>query len=125
MSKRFTHFSFGSGGKEPWQITAARFCVERGTFSQNELESYIVGLGQEQGVAEKFFTENVLLPFGTKRARAHSDGNWFAPTELVTMVMEYDELKELRRNSLQAWHLSLTAIIIGATGILVQIVANW
>lgn len=106
---------------EPWQIKAARYCVEHDTFGESELVQYIVTeLKQDNVSAVRFVQENIHFPPGSTHSRTNVNGCWYAPMELVSMVTDYDELKEARKNAAQAWRMSLIAIVITAIGVGVQ-----
>lgn len=108
---------------EPWQIVAARFCVERNEFTLKELQDFLRGLPYmiPEDHIRNFFIENIQHPSGrqfNRDPRKLPDVNetfWTAPSELVSMITDYDELKEARKNARNAWWFSLLAL--GATAL--------
>lgn len=118
--------------KEPWQIAAARFCVERNEFSLKELEIFLKGVPYDipHEHVRNFFVENIQNPPGrqfNREFRKVSEGNvfWTAPSELVSMVTDYDELREARESSKRAMWVAIGSLIIativGIAQILIQI----
>ena len=79
--------------KEPWQIAAARFCVERGEFTHKELVTFLTEPPHEipPEHVRNFFIENIQNPAGRQfnrefRKSAEGEGGyWTAPPELVSM----------------------------------------
>ena len=114
--------------KEPWQIAAARYCVnnsEKG-FTQDGLRQYIKSLyNVADGHIEQFYEEEIYKPAGRQHTRNflknESIGVWTPPLDLVSKVTDYDELKEARKNAKQAFWLSVTAIIIAVVTLFVSI----
>ncbi len=109
--------------KEPWQITAARYCVENSerSFTKQELEKYIKSLyNVNDWQLNQFFEEEIYLPTGRKFTRTHNQQNWIPPLELVSKITDYDELKEARKNARQAFWLAIIAIIISAIALIVR-----
>lgn len=107
--------------QEPWQIGAARFCTEKQTgFTQRELFDYLDGLNVPKSAQRSFFTDSISSPMGSKYGRQDDGGVWTAPVELVSMVIDYDELKEARRNARHAWYFSLAAVVITSVGVILQ-----
>ena len=118
---------------QPWQITAARFCVERKEFTLKELETFLetdpYTVPHEH--VRNFFIENIQNPPGRQfnrefRKSAEGEGGyWTAPAELVSMVTNYDELKEARESSKRAMYIAIgslsIATLVGITQIIVQI----
>lgn len=112
--------------KEPWQIAAARFCVNKSEtgFTTEELGKYVRSIYKELSEAHlnQFFEEEIFLPTGRKFSRTHKAGYWIPPLELVSKITDYDELREARKNSKEAKRLAITAIIIS---ILVGTIQLW
>ncbi len=117
---------------EPWQIAAARFCVEQKEFSLKELETFLEKdpYSVDYIHIRNFFIENIQNPPGrqfNREFRKDSEGNnfWTAPSELVSMVTDYDELKEARESSRKAIYIAIGSLIIativGITQIIVQV----
>lgn len=111
--------------KEPWQISAARYCVDQAEkgFTEDDLRIYIKSLYEvEDYNISSFFNEEIIEPTGRKFSRNYinKDGEnfWVPPLDLVSKVTDYDELKEARKNARQAFWLSIIAIIISAITIL-------
>ncbi len=108
--------------KEPWQIAAARFCAENSEkgFEEKDLKVFIQShYSVSDGHVSQFIEEEIHFPLGSKFSRSGRGGYWIPPMELVSKVTDYDELKEARRNSKNAFWLSMVAIIISAITLLV------
>lgn len=107
---------------EPWQIAAARFCVknsEKG-FEEKDLKAFIQSYySVSDGHVSQFIEEEIHFPLGSKYSRTGRGGYWIPPLELVSKVTDYDELKEARRNSKNAFWLSIVAIIISVITLMV------
>ncbi|MDO8443336.1 MAG: hypothetical protein Q7S81_03755 [bacterium] len=112
---------FKNPKKEPWQIAAARFCVENseGGFTQDDLNKYIksiYGAGINNGYLDQFYQEEICEPAGRKYSRSYfkdeNNNRRVPPLDLVSKVTDYDELKEARKNSKNAFIFSLIAITI-------------
>jgi len=121
--------------KEPWQIAAARFCVERKEFNLKDLEAFLEGepYNIDHTHVRNFFVENIQNPPGrqfNREFRKVSEGNvlWTAPSELVSMVTDYDELREARESSRKAMYIAIgslsIATLVGVAQIIVQICYN-
>lgn len=109
--------------KEPWQIAAARYCVENSEkgFSKADLKEYIHSLYEvSDGHIMQFWEEELSLPAGRKYSRNARAGSWIPPLELVSKVTDYDELKEARKNAKNAFYLSIIAIIIAFITMIIQ-----
>ena len=90
--------------KEPWQIAAARWCVDNSEsgFVQNDLQNYIQKVKNYKVSDRKityFVQEEINLIPGTTSGRGNDDGTWIAPLSLTSMITDYDELKEARKNA--------------------------
>lgn len=113
--------------KEPWQIAAARFCVDNAEkgFTQESLNAYIKShyLVNERHL-EQFHQEEIHKPAGREHSRdflkTGEGGLWIPPLDLVSKITDYDELKEARKNAKQAFQLSIIAIIISAITLFVS-----
>jgi len=108
--------------KEPWQIAAARYCVENSEkgFKSEDLKKYIQNFySVSSGHIDQFIQEEIHFPLGSKYNRNARDGQWIPPLELVSKVTDYDELKEARKNSKNAFLLSIIAIIISALTLII------
>ena len=113
--------------KEPWQIAAARYCVANSElgFDQPGLNEYIKSsYAVSEAHLHQFWEEEIYLPTGRKYSR-NARGNWMPPLDLVSKVTDYDELKEARKNARQAFWLSIIAIIISATTLIVPFLDNF
>jgi len=105
--------------KEPWQIVAARYFVENAEkgFTEVDYKKYILSKYQ---VADhhlsQFFREEIEIPAGRDYSTAVREGSkgWIPPFELVSKIIDYDELLEARKNSKRAFVFSLLAIVISA-----------
>jgi len=109
--------------EEPWQIKAARFCTEhQNGFSQQELFEHLETMGAPKKAQSQFFSDTISHPVGSKYGRSpDGDHLWHAPIEVVSMVIDYDELKDARRNAKNAFWLSLIAIIISLITLFVNV----
>lgn len=108
--------------KEPWQIAAARFCVDNSEkgFEEKDLKSFIqLHYSVSDGHVNQFIEEEIHFPLGSKFSRSGRGGYWIPPLELVSKITDYDELKEARRNSKNAFWLSMIAIIISVITLIV------
>jgi len=112
--------------KEPWQIAAARFCVEKSEFSLKELEQFLerAPYNIQHQTVRNFFTENIQNPPGrqlNRDFRKVEEGNlWTAPAELVSMITDFDELREARKNAKHAFWISMAALAVAALGAFFQ-----
>lgn len=123
----------GSGSHVPWQIAAARFCVERKEFTLKDLETFLEmsPYNIPHDHVRNYFIENIQNPPGrqfNREFRKSAEGNgglWTAPSELVSMVTDYDELREARESSRKAMYTAIGSLIIativGIAQIFVQI----
>ena len=119
--------------KEPWQIAAARFCVRRKEFTLKELETYLENSPYNipHDNVRNYFIENIQNPPGRqfnrefRRSVEGKGGLWTVPSELVSMVTDYDELREARESSRKAIYIAIgslaVAIVVGIAQIIVQI----
>jgi hypothetical protein len=114
--------------KEPWQIAAARFCVERDDteFTRAELEQFLRENGYQIHTwhIHRFFQDQVKLPAGMQWNREPRGENgtefWTAPLELVSTIVDYDELKQARESSISAWKMAAAALIVSAIAAVFQ-----
>lgn len=110
--------------KEPWQIVAARYCVnnsEKG-FKSEDLQNYIKSkYNVHESHIASFFTEEIKYPQGRKFHRGAVNTKWIPPLDLVSKVTDYDELKEARKNAKNAFWFSIIAIIISAITLIITI----
>lgn len=114
--------------KEPWQIAAARYCVENSEngFTEEDLKNHIQSIySVSNGHFGQFIEEELQMPSGRKFSRAGKEGYWIPPLELVSKVTDYEELKEARESSRKAMYIAIgslaIATIVGIAQILVQI----
>jgi len=114
--------------KEPWQIAAARYCVENSEkgFIQEDLKNYIQSIySVSDGHFSQFIEEELQLPTGRMYSRTGREGKWIPPLDLVSKVTDYEELKEARESSRKAMYIAvgslIIATIVGIAQILVQI----
>jgi hypothetical protein len=110
--------------REPWQIAAARFCVEKseGGFSSAELKDYIrktYKVSDRQ--VEFFFQEEIQRPEGRQFNRDAESGKFVPPLSLVSKITDYDELKEARKNAKQAFWISMGSVLIALVTLMVTI----
>lgn len=105
--------------KEPWQIAAARYCVNNAEsgFTFKELEAHINSLYRVQKEhIQQFYTEEIEKPAGREYARHYINtgegGLWIPPLDLVSKITDYDELQEARKSARRAFNISIAAIII-------------
>ncbi len=110
--------------KEPWQIAASRFCVDKSEtgFSQVELKDFI---RQNYNVRDRhvefFFQEEIWRPCGRQFNRDGDGDNWVPPLDLVSKITDYDELREARENAKNAFVISISSIVIALVTLLVTI----
>lgn len=114
--------------KEPWQIAAARYCVENSEkgFTQKDLEGYILlNYSVNKEHLRQFFTEEIQFPSGATYSRNAVSSRWIPHLNLVSKVTDYEELKEARESSRRAMYIAIGSLIIaalvGIAQILVQI----
>lgn len=114
--------------KEPWQVAAARYCVENseGGFTQEGLKKYIQSIySVSDGHFSQFIEEELQMPSGRKYSRTGREGKWIPPLDLVSKVTDYEELKEARESSRRAVYIAIGSLIIativGIAQIIVQI----
>lgn len=114
--------------REPWQIIAAKFCVENSEkgFSFKELSDYILSVcSVKEAYIRQFYEEEVQSPSGRNYPRNAVDGQWAPPLDLVAKVTDYEELKEARESSRQAMKMAIASLIlatiVGITQILIQV----
>lgn len=111
---------------EPWQITAARYCIDNADrgFSREDFIRYIKEhfshLHKKHVL--RFFMEEIYKPTGREHSR-HEKGllRYIPPLDLVSKVVEFDELKEARKNAVEARWLSIVAIIISLLSVLLPL----
>ncbi|MBI2024773.1 MAG: hypothetical protein HYT03_01610 [Candidatus Harrisonbacteria bacterium] len=114
--------------KEPWQIAAARYCInnaERG-FTKKGLEEYIrPSYSLNERHIEQFYDEEIYKPVGREHTRSfvktEEGGLWIPPLDLVSKITDHDELQEVRKNAKNAFWLSIVAIIISSITLVVTI----
>jgi len=109
--------------KEPWQITAARFCVDNAEsgFTSTDVKLYIKKKGHtvSDRHLEFFFQEEIQAPPGRAHGRGTDNGKYVPPLEMVSTITDFDELREARKNSRQAFWLGFIAIIISLITLIV------
>ena len=111
---------------DPWQIAAARFCVERSEFTVKELEDFLEAPPHKlpRRIARNFFEDSIQCPPGrnlSRNFRQGPDGGlWTAPAELVSMITDFDELREARKNAKWAFLISMAALAVSALGAFFQ-----
>ena len=108
---------------EPWQIAAARFCVDNSEkgFNLPDLERYIKSkFSVSEAHIRQFWDEEICEPAGRKYSRT-ARGTFIPPLDLVSKVTDYDELREARRNAKHAFWLSIIAIIISTITLAVNV----
>jgi len=118
-----------NNAKDPWQIAAGRYFVEKseGGFTFDEYRDFVVSKYKVSGGhLSQFFEETIQSPSGRKFSRTadHISKTWIPPIELVSTIIDYDELVEARKNARQAFILSLIAIVISALSLIVSICKN-
>lgn len=115
--------------EDPWQISAARYCVESSEkgFTKEDLNRYIEEKYKSVSRAQlgRFFEEEIQHPTGREYPRTsfQDDGKtekWIPTLDLVSKITDFDELREARCNARQAFWLSLIAIIISAITLIVS-----
>ncbi len=114
--------------KEPWHIAAARFCVENAEsgFTEQAVRDYIKGKGYS--VSDRhlsfFFQEEIQQPVGRQFGRGNDNGSYVPSLEMVATITDFDELREARNNSKQAFWLGFIAIIISLVTLLVTVLQS-
>lgn len=115
---------FNPKEKEPWQIAAARFCVENSETGFRD-QDLIARINEDYAVDERHIThflhEEIRRPSGRSWSRNDVEGSWVPPMDLVSKLIDYDELKEARKNANQAFWLSTIAIIVSGVTLAVTI----
>jgi len=118
--------------KEPWQIAAARCCVENSElgFTKDGLIRHIESSYKVNNRhIEQFWDEEIYKPSGREHTRPWLSGSsgslWIPPLDLVSKITDYDELQEARRSSRQAMLIAtgslVIAIIVGIIQICIEI----
>lgn len=115
--------------KEPWQISAARYCVsnsEKG-FTKQGLETHIKSYySVNSGHIEQFYNEEIYKPAGREHTRnfiqTDVGGVWIPPLDLVSKITDYDELQEARISSKRAIYIATGSIFIATLVDIAQIV---
>jgi len=103
---------------EPWQIFAARYLLDKSESGVKieEFKEYIhLNYNVEDIQLQHFFRDEIEIPAGRNFSTARKPGperRWIPPLDLVSMVVDYDELKDARRNARNAFWLSIIAIVI-------------
>ncbi|MBI4120842.1 MAG: hypothetical protein HY457_01120 [Parcubacteria group bacterium] len=91
-------------------------------FTHDELKNFIrsaYSVSDEH--IEQFIQEELDFPLGSTYSRTAKGGYWIPPLELVSKVTDYDELKEARQSSKNAFQFSIIAIIISSVSLYVTI----
>ncbi len=112
--------------KEPWQIAAARYCLENSEkgFIAEDLKKHIQSIYSVNSEhINDFFEEEIHWPTGRKLNRNQRGDYWTPTLDLVSKVTDYDELKEARKNAKNAFWFSLIAIIISAITLIITILS--
>lgn len=116
---------FKKNHEEPWQIAAARYCVEHSSgkgFTVDGLKQYIKSkYSVDEQQIDYFFEDEIRTPSGKQYPRKDEDRHWMPPLDLVSKVTDYDELREARKNAKQAFYFSIVAIIISSFALYVTI----
>lgn len=114
--------------KDPWQIAAARFCVENSEkgFTTDSLKEYVhVHYEVHDDFVMQFIEEELQSPSGRQFSRTGKAGGWIPPLDLVARVTDYEELKEARESSKKATYIAISSLIlatiVGVAQIVVQI----
>ncbi len=111
--------------KEPWQIAAARFCVENSEhgFTTDDLKSHIHSIySLKDSHVQQFIEEELQAPSGRQFSRMGIEGKWIPPLDLVSKVTDYDELKEARESSRKAMYIATGSLIVA---IIVGVIQIW
>ncbi len=114
--------------KEPWQIAAARYCVENSEkgFTHAKLKEYIQSVYSiSDDHFNQFIDEELRQPSGRQFSRTGKGGFWIPPLDLVSKVTDYEELQEARESSKRAMYIAtgslVVAIIVGVVQILTSV----
>jgi len=117
--------------REPWQIAAARYCLENaeeGFAGFHEIKDYLTNLEYrlEDYQVQQFFEEEIQRPTGRQHNRiAFANRNspkqkWQPPFDLVQKVIDYDEIVLARTTSQEASFYSRIAISIAFITLIVS-----
>jgi hypothetical protein len=115
-------FSVFNKRRDPWQIAAARYCVENSEkgFTVSELKAF---LGSRYNIdafqINEFFEEEIRQPSGRQfsrigRTNNQGSGVWTPPISLLTSLTEYDSLEEARRSSRNALRIAIGSLLVSA-----------
>lgn len=113
--------------REPWQIAAARYCVENSEkgFDLEDLKKHIQSIySVSDGHFLQFIQEELQSPSGRKFSRSGIGGRWIAPLDLVAKVTDYEELKEARESSRRAMYIAIGSLVIATTVGIAQILVQ-
>ncbi len=117
--------------KEPWQIAAARYCVDNAEkgFTKIELVAYIKSLySVNDRHIEQFYQEEIYKPAGREHTRSfistEDGGLWIPPLDLVSKITDYDELQEARINSKRAFCIAIVSLVVAVIVGVVQILSS-
>jgi hypothetical protein len=108
---------------EPWHISAARYCIDNADrgFSEEDFKRYVKEYFPQvhKRHITQFFDEEIRRPSGRNHSRFQRGIiRYSPPLDLVSKVVEFDELKEARKNAVEARWLSVAAIIISLISLL-------
>ena len=109
--------------KEPWQIAAARFCVENSEkgFTFGGLKEFIHSKYEvQEAFVAQFIEEELQAPSGRQHSRAGRAGGWIPPLDLVSKMTDYDELKHARESANSARRWAFAALIVSAFAAIFQ-----
>jgi len=106
--------------KEPWQIAAGRYSLEKSIegITRKELEIFLEKEYDgkiHRNLIEGFFQEEIQNPPGRRGARlgTRENGDAYSPPLSITqMIVDYDELKEARHNAKWAQRFAIASLII-------------
>lgn len=110
--------------REPWQIAAARYCVDNSEkgFEFGDLKQFIK---ENYAVSDRhlefFVQEEIQQPTGRQFSRQGDGGRWVPPLDLVSKINDYDELREARKNSKQAFWFSSVSVAISLIAMLITL----
>lgn len=108
--------------KESWQIAATRFCVEKPEFTFQELRIFLESEPYKipDGHITAFFRETIQHPSGrqfNRQERLENDKRyWTATVDMASTIIDYDELKDARKNARHAFWISMGALAVSALG---------
>ncbi len=106
-------------------IAVVRHCVGKDEFTIEELVEVFSKAPHNVPEADILRVgEEVVQNYGRRSGRGGNKDKLFsASMEMVSMITDYEELKEARKNAHSAWRFSIAALIVSGIGVLVEFVS--